>query len=266
MKNETYEEFVEKFKPKKTTDDCYTLSEIYEVIKEWACKRYGIKPDKIIRPFWPGGDYQNIDYPEDCVVLDNPPFSILAKICDFYLKRGIKFFLFAPTLTSISAKNVKNKISCIICDCNIEYENGAIVPTSFITSYEADIAAQTAPDLTRLVNDKIVEISKKKVRKLHKYSYPNHVITAAMLRKIAHYGVSLKIHRKDCIRIESLDAQKATGKKIFGGGLLLSEKAAAEKAAAEKAAAEKKIQGKREIETYKLSKREIAVVQKLGME
>ena len=96
---------------------------------------------------------------------------------------------------------------------------------------------------------------------MHKYSYPNHVITAAMLRKIAHYGVSLKIHRKDCIRIGSLDAQKATGKKIFGGGLLLSEKAAAEKAAAEK-----KIQGKREIETYKLSKREIAVVQKLGME
>ena len=101
---------------------------------------------------------------------------------------------------------------------------------------------------------------------MHKYSYPNHVITAAMMQKIAHYGVNLKIHRKDCIRIKSLDAQKATGKKIFGGGLLLSEKAAAEKAAAEKAAAEKKIQGKREIETYKLSKREIAVVQKLGME
>ena len=28
MKNETYEEFVEKFKPKKTTDDCYTPPEI----------------------------------------------------------------------------------------------------------------------------------------------------------------------------------------------------------------------------------------------
>ena len=24
MKNKTYEEFVDKFKPKKTTDDCYT--------------------------------------------------------------------------------------------------------------------------------------------------------------------------------------------------------------------------------------------------
>ena len=29
---ETYEEFVEKFKPKKTTDDCYTPLVVYEVI------------------------------------------------------------------------------------------------------------------------------------------------------------------------------------------------------------------------------------------
>ena len=28
---------MEKFKPKKTTDDCYTPPEIYEVIKDWAC-------------------------------------------------------------------------------------------------------------------------------------------------------------------------------------------------------------------------------------
>ena len=34
IKSKTYEEFVEKFKPKKTTDDCYTPSEIYEVIKD----------------------------------------------------------------------------------------------------------------------------------------------------------------------------------------------------------------------------------------
>lgn len=32
MKGETYEEFVEKFKPKKTTDDCYTPPEIYETV------------------------------------------------------------------------------------------------------------------------------------------------------------------------------------------------------------------------------------------
>lgn len=34
MKGETYEEFTEKFKPKKMTADCYTPPEIYEVIKQ----------------------------------------------------------------------------------------------------------------------------------------------------------------------------------------------------------------------------------------
>lgn len=32
--HETYEEFVEKFKPKKTTDNCYTPPEVYKLIKD----------------------------------------------------------------------------------------------------------------------------------------------------------------------------------------------------------------------------------------
>jgi len=96
IKSKTYEEFVEKFKPKKTTDDCYTPPEIYEVIKDWVCKRYNIDPGNVIRPFWPGGDYEKDEYLPGCVVVDNPPFSILKNICEFYLERGIPFFLFAP--------------------------------------------------------------------------------------------------------------------------------------------------------------------------
>lgn len=34
----TYEEFVDKFKPKKTTDDCYTPDVIYKAVKDWAIK------------------------------------------------------------------------------------------------------------------------------------------------------------------------------------------------------------------------------------
>ena len=37
-KSNTYEEFFDKFKPKKTTDDCYTPGAIYEVVKDWAIK------------------------------------------------------------------------------------------------------------------------------------------------------------------------------------------------------------------------------------
>lgn len=58
-----YEGFVEKFKPKKTTDDCYTLPAVYEAVKDWACRRYGIDPACTVRPFWPGGDYERFDYP-----------------------------------------------------------------------------------------------------------------------------------------------------------------------------------------------------------
>ena len=97
--NLEYDAFTEKFKPKKTTDDCYTPPLVYDAIRDWACSEYGIDPACIVRPFYPGGDYERFDYPDGCVVLDNPPFSILSKICEFYMNRGIAFFLFAPSLT-----------------------------------------------------------------------------------------------------------------------------------------------------------------------
>ena len=48
--DEKYSEFVEKFKPKLTTDDCYTPPLVYEAVKDWACEEYGISPDSIVRP------------------------------------------------------------------------------------------------------------------------------------------------------------------------------------------------------------------------
>ena len=33
--NEEYQAFADKFKPKKTTDDCYTPPNIYEAVKTW---------------------------------------------------------------------------------------------------------------------------------------------------------------------------------------------------------------------------------------
>lgn len=152
-KKESYDEFVEKFKPKKTTDDCYTPPEIYDVVKNWACAEYQIDPEKIVRPFYPGGDYERFDYSGGAVVLDNPPFSILSKICEFYLDNGIPFFLFAPSLTAFSTRRSFKRMNHIICDSEIIYENGAVVRTSFVTSYVGDIVAQTAPELGRLISD-----------------------------------------------------------------------------------------------------------------
>lgn len=65
-------------------------------------------------------------------MIDNPPFSIIAQIVRFYLKRGIKFFPgFAPHLTLFSAD-----LDCtrIVCGAAIVYENGAKVNTSFLSN------------------------------------------------------------------------------------------------------------------------------------
>ena len=43
--NPEYKTFVDKFKPKKTTDDCYTPENIYSVVLEWVVKEYGINPE-----------------------------------------------------------------------------------------------------------------------------------------------------------------------------------------------------------------------------
>lgn len=86
-----YQEFVDKFKPKLTTDDCYTPPIVYEAVAEWCKKEYGIKKEKIVRPFYPGGDYVNFAYQEDSVVVDNPPFSLLASIIRLYTSKILHF-------------------------------------------------------------------------------------------------------------------------------------------------------------------------------
>ena len=253
-KSKTYEEFVEKFKPKKTTDDCYTPPTIYEIVKQWACSEYGIDPAKVVRPFYPGGDYKAFSYPDGAVVIDNPPFSILESICTFYLEHGIPFFLFAPALTCFGGQKVFKQMNHIITDCLITYENGARVKTSFVTSYSGGIVAQTSPDLTKAINRENNRLIKANTKEMPKYDYPMNVITAAMMQRYARYGVDLKIRADDCIQVGSLDAQKQAGKSIFGAGLLLSDCAAAERAAAERAAAVK----------WELSARERAIVDSLS--
>ena len=237
--NPEYAAFVDKFKPKLTTDDCYTPPIVYDAIRDWACKKYGVDPDRIVRPFYPGGDYERFNYPEGCVVLDNPPFSILTKICAFYLDRQIPFFLFAPSLTVFSGRSNVMRMNHIVCDADITYANGANVRTAFVTNLDGDIVAQSEPDLHRIVK----EANEKNLRdgkpELAKYTYPGEVLTAAMLQRYSKYGVEFSVRRENCAPISALDAQRKAKKTIFGGGLLLSERAAAERAAAERAAAER---------------------------
>lgn len=98
--NKTYEELVESAKQKLTTDDCYTPDNIYGVVRDYVAERYGLDPGTFVRPFYLGGDYQAEDYTGK-VVVDNPPFSILRKIMNFYNENGIKWFLFTPGMSTV---------------------------------------------------------------------------------------------------------------------------------------------------------------------
>ena len=87
-----------------------------------------------------------------------------------------------------------------------------------------------------------------------RYIYHENMISAAGLQKLAGHGVRFAVKREDCVFVRRLDAQKNHGKGIYGGGLLLSERAAAERVAAERAAAIR----------WDLSEREWEIVRSLG--
>ena len=238
-----YQAFVDKFKPKKTTDDCYTTDEIFAVIVDYVREKYGVTPDRIVRPFWPGQDYREIDYPDGCVVVDNPPFSILSQIITDYNKAGIDFFLFEPYLTALGRRGATH----IITATNIVYENGAEVPSSFCTSLEPGVLARSDPELAQAINRASEALRRKSKKQVAKYVYPDAVLTSADLGYLAVHETALTIYERDAFFVRQLDAQKSAGKKqaIFGAGYLLSTKAAAEKAAAEK---------------WRLSARELAII------
>ena len=237
---ETYDEFVKKFEPKKTTDDCYIPPAVYVAVKEWAVKEYGINAAKIVRPFYPGGDYENYDYSGGAVVVDNPPFSLISKIVDFYQERNIPFFLFCPGLTFFSTMVGRPEITGVIIDVSIIYENGASVPTCFLTNLDDANMVRTAPDLDR----KIKEIQGSEKVILPKYTYPSEVVTASRLKKITKAGIAITIPKNGGHMIRRLDAQKPIKKAVYGAGMLINSERAEEFAAAERAAAEQTAAGR----------------------
>ena len=259
---ETYEEFVDKFQPKKTTDDCYTPPEVYEAVKQWVGdKVMPLEGVEIVRPFRPGGDYQAEAYPEGCLVLDNPPFSILASIVDWYILHGIRFFLFAPQLTLFNYCN-REEVTGIVCNARVTYANGAKVSTSFITNcYPGAPAFVVAGDLCKLIEEadrKALAEKKPKARPL--IGYPDQVVVASVLGKLATRGIEWKVPRSETMFAQKLDC----GKRLFGAGFLLSERLAAERLAAERRAAERR--AAREIQVLTLSEREREIVASLSGE
>ena len=129
--SEDYQKFLDKFKPVYTTDDCFTPPEVYEAVRKWVLAHYGIPEDReIVRPFYTGGDYEHYEYPDGCLVLDNPPFSMLSNILKFYRGKGIDFFLFCDSRYLANYQKASNAVAC---SYSIRYENGALINTSYLT-------------------------------------------------------------------------------------------------------------------------------------
>ena len=251
-----YEGFVEKFKPKKTTDDCYTPPEVYQAVLEYVGALIDIKELKVLRPFKPGGDYENEDYDAQTIVIDNPPFSILSQIVRFYEKRGIKYFLFAPHLTVFSTKAKTS----ILTNADIIYENGAQINTDFVSNLFGDVRIKTAPTLRSAIKAAQREMRQKK-KELPKYSYPAHVITSTTFDRMIIEGLEFEIRDNECHRITKLRSQIPYGKGIFGSGYLINTERA-EKLRAEMLRAEK-LRAEKPITEWPLTAQEYAVIELL---
>lgn len=230
MKGESYEDFVDKFKPKLTTDDCYTPPEIYEAVLAWTVSEYGIDREKVVRPFWPGADYQQREYKPEEVVVDNTPFSIITPICKLFRERSVRFFLFAPALTLLSPSE-----GCcgIAAGVTITYHNGATVNTSFVTNLDK-ARLRTAPTLYKLVTEANKQLTHEGKKQVPRFEYPDDIVTAAIANQWSKYGIDWRVMPEECAKIGTMDSQRLSGKSIFGNGLLLSTRAAAERAAATK--------------------------------
>ena len=272
---EDYDGFVDKFKPKLTTDDCYTPHYVYDVIRDWVDENViPLEGKRVVRPFCPGGDYRNFDYSGDCFVLDNPPFSILAEIRDFYAERNIGYFLFAPALTLFSrlGKNEDN-VTYIVAAARIVYENGAEVRTSFITNrMPGELRVTVRGDLFRRVKEATDRMEGMTKNEQPRYVYPSHVISSALLNKIAERDIILDIPARECEYVRALDSQRAVKKTIFGNGFLLSDRLAEERIQAERLAAARlaaehidaRERAAREATVWELSERENEIIKRLS--
>lgn len=198
---QNYDEFVEKFKPKLTTDDCYTPPRVYDTVLNYVCHRWKIDPDTVVRPFYPGGDYKQFDY-EGKVVVDNPPFSILMQIVRFYMDHNIKFFLFGPALTLFSYGYVDG-VNLIFTSGQIIYENGARVKTGYLTNMPAH-KIETAPKLSE-----DLKTVQRKSSDRPKVELPHYVYKST--------DFIVMVNRGELVRLDDVTfKRKWDGRPIFG--------------------------------------------------
>lgn len=221
-----YDGFVDKFKRKKTTDDCYTPEPLYNAVRDWCVKKFGLQYAPIVRPFFPGGDYKNFDYPDDCVVIDNPPFSIFSEIVRFYDARGIRYMIFGPHLTIAQMSGFI--ATAILCNYAVTYDNGAIVQTSFVTNMMPGVLFHYDSDLYAAIKSANEEIKSKIKKKNDTLMLPDNIVSPARLGKYCGSSQSWSIRHDQARSVKKVAMEKdgiVVEKHIFGGGYIITDEA-----------------------------------------
>ena len=216
-----YESFLAKFSENpKTTDDCFTPRDVFEAVVQYVGTVVDLSDKQILRPFFPGGDYVNAVYPENGIVIDNPPFSIFTDIIKFYTARRIPFFLFGQGKTIMCC--VKYCTAVIVTDL-LTYENGARIYTNFASNLFGDTIIMTAPKL----NDLIFSCPSQNVKaNLASYNYPPELLSFSQMQTICRGGVEFSVKRDECQIVKNLDNHP---KQLFGEHILLSSAKTEEK-------------------------------------
>lgn len=221
VKNESMNDFI-KNKEKRdiglraTKDEIYTDEDEYNDLADFFKQYY---PDDfkrpIIRPFYPGGDYTDLtQYPADCLVFDNPPFSIESKIIKFYNEHNIKYILFAP---GNNLSNMRNGCSTWT-GCTIHYDVAAFF-SQFLTNLDEQQTLHISGELYNFMRSRFFE--RHPPKKHIKEMLPADCYYSGNIQVMARHGENKTINlTKDSYCF----AREFNGTKIFGGCIIPVDK------------------------------------------
>ena len=222
---ESPEKFYSRFENVKSSssDEWYTPYHLYTYVLDYVMSYYNLPPDTpIVRPFYPGGDYKNFNYPPNCVVVDNPPFSISKEINMFYCENKIKFFLFANGKTLFS-KSKPADITYIVTDSKMYMRRGdgtiGEILCGFVTNMDT-CKIRIEPLLN--TNLKFNIFCGQSLHEFSKIS-PTNYLTPAKCVKFARCGIGMSFGHDEC-ELVNTEITLPNGDRIpkmFGGGLLI---------------------------------------------
>ena len=256
-----YESFLAKFADSpKTTDDCFTPQDVYQAVVDYVGTIIDMSDKVVLRPFFPGGDYENAEYPYNGIVIDNPPFSMFLPIVKFYTARKIPFFLFGPGMTIVWA----SKYCTVICiNNNITFENGAKIQCNFASNLFGDTVAMTAPRLSQAIAACPSQIIKPKNAQ---YAYPDNMLCVSDLQAICKGGVDFAVSREETHMIDKMDLHPKKCN-IFGTRFIISDDVVERKKKALEKSKEEQVKEQAKAGTFvniQLSDREQKIIDRLN--